>query len=426
MAEQRIHALEQKARTKYMRMKNSNDNENVRLKLEWEKMDREALHRLEGFLKDSNEISGLQKNCLRNSGWFGDAIRPKSREVAKMQKRMTSHNTKWNYFAGGSIDMWEKHPQTILRQTKARPHTAQASTNRTAETETQSPASDSRTKIRPVTAVGAKTDHEMIQMSLARSKSAKATRFRSPRLESDLKRKTKSKRCSIRSALASTELYRGFDAPNEHVHTQISQEDSGLDDVFDMSYQPIALKSPNHQPKSSSDQSFQNNSKSRPKSVSFKRQESQVSQQRLNSLHSKSKSSKNSSFAFDSDEEEEVTKSPVIALSPRLEWRMPKFYVRPEDRHRSEDMFLMRRHALLQRQIANGVPQERVTKHSKLKINATFSSVARHDYLNTLVDDNMAKASEDKKTEYKHNMQEKVDTFLQSLDKFLKKENKKG
>ena len=448
-AEKRIHNLELKTRVKYMRMKHSNDTEAVKLQHEWERLDRDARHQREKFLQRANEITDFRSKCVRTSGWYGDAIRPRKLEARRFDRNIKSATNKWNYFANGTIDMWENHPQSVVRKPKARPQTANPSVNRqrddgaadaspaatrpytavvvtravpNADEEQPIQETQENTTARPRTAVETSQVQSLATgMDLTRLKSAQFRPFRSPRLESERRRRQSGRtKSSIRERLATTKLT----DENDQLQTLVGRQTSTLDnDVFDED-QPFSTN-PQRVTRRTKATVVSTHAAARPKSVSFSRQNSVAVYARTTS-NSKPKpsrsSSKRSSYISDSDDDEKPPESPMV-LPIKQSWRMPRFYVKPEDRHKSEDMFLLRRHALLQKQLAQGIRPERVTKKTDLKIQSSFSLASRQNYLNELVQENEQKQTNDKRHESKHDVQQRVDKFLDSLSVFLR-ENK--
>ena len=217
---------------------------------------------------------------------------------------------------------------------------------------------------------------------------------------------------------------------NSQIQTLVGRQNSTLDnDVFDenctvqdIHVQKSVLASKPNIPIASSRTS------TRPKSVTFSQQNGKMNypgKRSQSSVKSATRSgSKRSSYLSDSDNEDEAPPIPEV-LPIKQDWRMPRFYVKPEDRHKSEDLFLMRRHALLQRQLAQGINPQRVTKNSQIEINSSFSIASRQSGLNKLVNENEKTLSNHKRVEHKHDVQVKVNKFLESLSTFLD-ENKRS
>lgn len=135
----------------------------------------------------------------------------------------------------------------------------------------------------------------------------------------------------------------------------------------------------------------------------------------------KSTSKTCSQFSDSSDDEAapEYSKKPA----PLPKWKIPKFYVRPQDRHKTEDMFLMRRYTLLQRQVAMEIPEEVVKANDKLNINITFSRLARQKQLKVLVDENSLKLNNEKKTYRDTGLNNRIERFLSNIDNFKEQQH---
>ena len=386
----RIHRIESKARLKYLRMKSSNDNENARLKLECEKIDRKILSEFERFLRDTTHLSDVHGSYVRTTGWYDDAVRPRKREARKLEATFKKDLNKWNYFANGTIDMWARHPLTLMRQNRAyerRPTTALVTraVSREADTLrkrpfTAAPAGDGsrdpevkEPDSRPKTAATSALQRQMsLRQRQMRSRSAhpRLQRFRSPRLDSDSR---------LRSAHARDVMSPEPDAPVTHDGTStavslkaptvdaLQQLNEERDDVFEAknsivkSFTRFNLKEHDQketQPRRVSINSQKQNSK--PKLVSFTRQSSKSSK---TSRKSKTQKAKGRKVVTSDSDDEDVNEKPqlVEALNVREEYRMPRMYVRPQDRYKSADLSLMRRHAQLQRPLSDSITRR--SKH---------------------------------------------------------------
>ena len=440
----RIHRIESKARLKYLRMKNSNDNEAARLKLECEKIDRKILTQFERFLRTTSQLNDVHGSYMSTSGWYEQAVRPRRREAEKFEATFKSNTNKWDYFANGTIDMWAHHPITLIRENRAharRPRTAHVigaskhNTNKTIRPFTAAPAGgEERNGSKSEQASRPKTAALQRQMSLrrqqqlrSRSAHSRLQRFRSPRLESDGgdngSRDVTSPEPVVvgEGTISALAQQKSNENISKQKDTDVFEEENSLSKSF------TKLNLKNHDKNTTSPArcvsmtSQSTHSASKSKFVSFTRQSSKISKTSQKMKKRKSTSSGKNVMTSDSDEDDDEKKKPplVEALKLKENWRMPRVYVRPQERYKSAEMSMMRRHAQLQRQLARGIQPEKVTRQSGVNISTQFSPAARQHYLNNLKQSNVKKQIERKPTNYDPFIQKKVNDFVVSIQDFI-------
>ena len=98
-------------------------------------------------------------------------------------------------------------------------------------------------------------------------------------------------------------------------------------------------------------------------------------------------------------------------------WNMPKFYVKPQERYKTEDMFLMRRYLMLQRQLAS-----EMLESPKLSINIAFSQQERRKRLGELMQENSHKERSSQRSVKETGLRCKIDKFLTEIDHFIEKQ----
>ena len=97
----------------------------------------------------------------------------------------------------------------------------------------------------------------------------------------------------------------------------------------------------------------------------------------------------------------------------------PKFHVRPQDRYKAEDMFLMQRYTTLQRQMnGDGPPMN----ENKMKITVLLSHSARKKALHQMVEDNTQQLHQEKRRIQQSDIQTRVNSFIQSLQEFIQQQ----
>ena len=99
--------------------------------------------------------------------------------------------------------------------------------------------------------------------------------------------------------------------------------------------------------------------------------------------------------------------------------KLPPFYVKPQHRHTSANVFLATRYAALQRSVSSGCfPPEGATVDKDANAPVTFSKLARTQILRRLQERNDIKVETKRKLKESTQMQAKVDSFIASLTKY--------
>ncbi|ELT89005.1 hypothetical protein CAPTEDRAFT_188720 [Capitella teleta] len=113
------------------------------------------------------------------------------------------------------------------------------------------------------------------------------------------------------------------------------------------------------------------------------------------------------------------------ALQEKIQRRKPpaeertRFYVHPEKRHRKEEMFLMKRHNLLHRQIL--MPDYgHQDAAMRPQVRVVYSKADKQHALDFLTKQNTAKVISAKLRHNEGDLQQRVDFFIRKIDKYLK------
>ena len=168
----------------------------------------------------------------------------------------------------------------------------------------------------------------------------------------------------------------------------------------------------------STQQTIQDNLESHPATNSHRKSVTHLG----NTISSKeSRNTVKETVAEGEPQEFTMTRSYYYPPSPRQFHQMPRFYVRPQDRYKQEEAFLMQRYLMLQREMANsGNYSPSTATTNKLKLNLVFSQQARRRALKQLIEENTAHMKSATRRETDRGIQEKVDRFLASIAKFVK------
>ena len=100
--------------------------------------------------------------------------------------------------------------------------------------------------------------------------------------------------------------------------------------------------------------------------------------------------------------------------------KLPTFYIKPQHRHTSANVFLATRYAALQRSTNNGcITPDDVVVDASANSKVAFSKMAKTQILRRLQERNQIKVETKRKMIESSQMQAKVDAFIKSLAKFV-------
>ena len=114
-----------------------------------------------------------------------------------------------------------------------------------------------------------------------------------------------------------------------------------------------------------------------------------------------------------------ISRHPVLNTR---RFKSPKFYVRPQERYKMDQHFLMKRYFFLQRQMNKNHEDEAALlakAGTALVVNTTFTRSARLKFLTALIDENDAQQQNQRRFGNDELMRRKVDNYLRSVAEFV-------
>ena len=432
-------------------MKAINDHEYSKLNQTLDHLNKHTVNKLEKHRLECVQVTRLWNNMTNTTGWCKDAIKPRQKDFSRSLTGLRSQINPWAYCTQGTIEDWEKYPSKHKTLEQQRPKTAHSRLQEDHTNVKEQGDLQSRQGRRPATVSGERrqnkenvTDIEeklhVAGLQTNKLHVVKPRPFHSPRLNDRHVKVNK----SLRPTTAGAKLG-GGDHDQEHSAAKVKRRlssavysryssvanDSVFEDETDGPVRQtgrtsIKIVIPQADTEASVDEKKERTT-SMPKSVIFSGSHSGFSSSSVKPEKPRSTSKSGKGDWFDSSSDEEVDhrglKKKKENKQDTQKPKIPKFYVKPQDRYKVEDMFLMRRYTLLQRQIASEMPSSVVEDNEKLKIQQTFSAAAKRKLMTQLIEKNNTEIKNSRKTNGPQGLHNRIQRFLRNIDEFIEEQN---